>query len=374
MSETQQITKLGMPKWGLSMTEGTVVQWLVEEGAELESGAEVVEVESEKINNAVESPAAGVLRRRVAQEGEVIPVGGLLGVIADPSVPDSEIDAFVEEFQSTFVPEEAEAAAGPEPQSVEVGGRSIQYLAMGEGEPPLVLIHGFGGDINIWVFNQEALSADRAVYALDLPGHGGSSKDVGEGDLDSFVAVVEGFMDALGIERAHLAGHSLGGAVAGAFALAHPERVASLVLVASAGLGEEINAEYIEGFIAANRRREMKNVLGLLFANPDLVTRQLVNDVLRFKRLDGVDEALRTVADRVFPGGKQAGAADLSNLEVPILAIWGREDRIVPASHAENLPGGARVEVLDDTGHMPQMEAAGAVNRLISGFLADAES
>ncbi|MEW6636601.1 MAG: acetoin dehydrogenase dihydrolipoyllysine-residue acetyltransferase subunit [Actinomycetota bacterium] len=374
MSETQQITKLGMPKWGLSMTEGTVVQWLIEEGTELQSGDEVVEVESEKINNAVESPAAGVLRRQVAQEGDVVPVGGLLGVIADASVPDPEIDAFVEEFQSTFVPEEAEAAAGPEPQTVEVGGRSIQYLAMGEGDPPLVLIHGFGGDINIWVFNQEALSADRAVYALDLPGHGGSSKDVGEGDLGSFASVVEGFLDALGIERAHLAGHSLGGAVAGAFALAHPERVASLVLIASAGLGEEINAGYIEGFIAANRRKEMKGVLGLLFANPDLVTRQLVNDVLRFKRLDGVDEALRTIADKVFPGGKQAGGLDLPALDVPILAIWGREDRIVPASHAGRLTERARIELLDDTGHMPQMEAAGAVNRLISGFLADAES
>ena len=81
------VTKIGMPKWGLSMTEGTVVEWLVEEGTELGSGDEVVEVESEKINNAVESPAPGTLRRQVAKEGEVIPVGGLLGVIADASFP-----------------------------------------------------------------------------------------------------------------------------------------------------------------------------------------------------------------------------------------------------------------------------------------------
>ncbi|BBL79755.1 branched-chain alpha-keto acid dehydrogenase subunit E2 [Rubrobacter xylanophilus] len=369
MSETRQITKLGMPKWGLTMTEGTVVRWLVEEGAELESGDEVVEVESEKINNAVESPAAGVLRRRVAQEGEVIPVGGLLGVIADPSVPDAEIDAFVEEFQATFVPEEAGEAVGPEPQSVEVAGRRIQYLGMGEGEPPLLLIHGFGGDMNIFVFNQETLSADRAVYALDLPGHGGSSKDVGAGDLDFFASVVEGFMDALGIERAHLAGHSMGGAVAGAFALAHPERVASLVLIASAGLGEEINAGYIEGFIAANRRREMRDALRMLFADPELVTRDLVNDVLAYKRLDGVEEALRTVAGRLFPGGRQARVLDLSGVEAPILAVWGSEDRIVPAAHAENLPGGARVEIIEGKGHMVHMEAAGEVNRLIADFV-----
>lgn len=369
MSETRQITKLGMPKWGLTMTEGTVVRWLVEEGAELESGDEVVEVESEKINNAVESPASGVLRRRVAGEGDVVPVGGLLGVIADPSVPDGEIDAFVEEFQATFVPEEAEAAAGPEPEKTEVGGRSIQYLAMGEGDPPLVLVHGFGGDINIFAFNQEALSSDRAVYALDLPGHGGSSKDVGAGDLDFFAGVLGGFLDAAGIERAHLVGHSMGGAVAGSFALAHPGRVASLVLIASAGLGEEINARYIEGFIAANRRKEMRNVLQLLFADPELVTRDLVNDVLAYKRLDGVEEALRTVAGRLFPGGRQARVLDLSGLEVPILGIWGSEDRIIPAAHAGNLPPGARSEVIEGKGHMVHMEAAGEVNRIIAGFV-----
>ena len=119
---TVQITRLAMPKWGLSMTEGTLVQWLVEEGTEVSQSDEIVEVESEKINNAVESPAAGVLRRHVAKEGDVIPVGGMLGVIADRDVPDSEIDSFVEEFQENFVPEE-EDAGGPEPEKVELRRR-----------------------------------------------------------------------------------------------------------------------------------------------------------------------------------------------------------------------------------------------------------
>ena len=118
----------------------------------------------------------------------------------------------------------------------------------------------------------------------------------------------------------------------------------------------------------------MKNTLGLLFANPDLVTRDLVNDVLRFKRMDGVDEALRATADKVFPEGKQADVPDLSGLDTPILAIWGQVDQICPVSHSENLPDGARVEILEDTGHMPQMEAAGEVNRLIGEFLDGLES
>lgn len=370
MSEGGGPTKLGMPKWGLSMTEGTVVEWLVEEGTELNNGDEVVEVESEKINNAVETPAPGVLRRRVAKEGDVLPVGGMLGVIADASVSDEEIDAYVEEFQANFVPSEEEVG-GPEPETVEIGGKNIQYLKLGEGEGvPLVLLHGFGGDINIWVFNQEALAeGGRTVYAVDLPGHGGSTKDVGEGDLASLVRVVEGFMGEMGVEKAHLFGHSMGGAVAASLAVQHPEKVQSLSLIASAGLGEEINGDYIEGFIAANRRKEMKNALGLLFATPDLVNRQLVNDVIRFKRLDGVDEALRKLADNLFPNGKQADVPDLSGVEVPMLVVWGREDKIVPVAHSENAPTNARVEVLDDTGHMPQMEASGQTNRLIGEFL-----
>lgn len=139
-------------------------------------------------------------------------------------------------------------------------------------------------------------------------------------------------------------------------------------MLASAGYGEEINSDYIEGFIAANKRKDMKSALQVLFADPDLVTRDLVNDILSYKRKDGVNESLRTVADSVFADGKQR-VVDASELGVPILAIWGSEDKIVPASHADNLPGDAKVAIVEGRGHMVQMEAAGPTNRAISEFL-----
>jgi pyruvate dehydrogenase E2 component (dihydrolipoamide acetyltransferase) len=304
----------------------------------------------------------------VAAEGDLIAVGGLLGVIADASVPDAEIDAFVADFAATFVPGEEEAA-GPEPETVTVDGRALRYLRQGEGGEPLVLLHGFGGDLNNWLFNLEPLSAERAVYALDLPGHGGSAKDVGDGDLAALVGAVRGFLDALGLERVHLAGHSMGGLVAGALAAESPERVLSLTLIDTAGLGEEIDREYVEGFVAAVSRRDLKPVLQRLFADPGQVSRQMVDEVLRYKRIDGVQEALGTLAGHLFAAGRQHERLDLEGAGVPVLVVWGELDRVITAAHADAAPAHADVHVLDGAGHSPHMEAAGRVNELVAGFL-----
>src|SRR5215831_8213168 len=176
------IHHLTMPKWGLSMKEGAVVAWLAGEGTEVGPGAEVVEIETDKIASGLEPHAVGVLRRQVARVGEIVPVGGLLGVIADAEVPETEIDGFIAAFRSSFRPEEvAEEEAGPVSRMADVRGRSLRFLQRGEGGEPAILIHGFGGDLNNWLFNHEPLAASRAVYALELPGHGSSSKNVGGG-------------------------------------------------------------------------------------------------------------------------------------------------------------------------------------------------
>jgi pyruvate dehydrogenase E2 component (dihydrolipoamide acetyltransferase) len=349
------IEKLGMPKWGLSMTEGRLLGWLVEEGAEVTVGQELAEVETEKITGAVESTAEGVLRRQVGRVGEIIPVGGLLGVIADPADSDADIDAFVAEFQASFVPE-AEEAAGAEP---EMAG-ALRFLRQGEGDP-VVLLHGFGGDLNNWLFTTPALTADHTVYALDLPGHGGSAKDVGAGDVAALAGAVERFLESQSLERVHLVGHSLGGLVAAALAARGHAR--TLTLIAPAGFGSAVNRDYVDGFIAAESRRELKPVLQLLFADESLVTRQLVDDVLKYKRIDGVTEALRTIAGAAL--GESGALPD-----VPTLIVWGGADRVVPPTE----PAGAEVHLIEGAGHSPHMEAAGDVNRLLEGFLAKAHS
>lgn len=360
-----------MPKWGLSMKEGKVAGWLAEEDAPVEVGAELVEVETEKINGAVEATATGVLRRQVAAAGDVLPVGGLLAVIAPADVSDADIDAFVNEFQANFVPPtDDEEAAGSATQTVDVSGYAIRYLQHGDGDDVAVLIHGFGGDLDGWLFNHEALAAQCTVYALDPPGHGGSTKDVGDGSLGTMAGVVNDFLAMLDVPKAHLVGHSMGGAVALELARQQVDRVQSLTLIASAGLGTEIDGEYIDGFVGADRRKELKPHLQKLFADPKLVTRQLIDDLLKYKRLDGVKNSLRTIADTFCPGGTQSSVLrdTLSELSIPVSVIWGGRDQILPAAHAEGLPSNVQTHVFPDAGHMVYMEAAADVNRTILSF------
>ena len=368
MSEIHLLT---MPKWGVTMTKGTVVEWLIEEGVEVRPGLELVDVETDKILSAVAASASGVLRRKVAREGEEVHVGGLLGVIADPTHSDSQIETLIADFKAHYVPEKAEEdTAGPALETANVQGNRLCYLRRGEGADAAILIHGFGGNLNTWMFNHEELAAQHQVYALDLPGHGRSSKHVGEGSLAGFAEALNGFIEASGLAKAHLVGHSMGGAIAILFAMAHPDRCLSLSLIASAGLGPEIDSRYIQGFISAKRRNELKPHLERLFADPRSVTRQLLEETLKYKRLDGVEPALRAVADHLCPGGRQEILLreELSRLPVPILVLWGADDRIVPIAHALRLPPNVRTEILPGCGHMLHMEAASKVNPIIHSF------
>ncbi len=373
---TDAIKPIGMPKWGLAMTEGKVNAWLVGDGVEIRQGDEILEIETSKITNVFESPVAGLLRRKVASEGETLPVGALLGVVADAGVSDAEIDAFVEQY-SQHQAVIGSAAAEPEPVMVDAGGWTARVLRMGPEVPhdsaaPIVMIHGFGGDLKNWQFNQPDLATDRAVFALDLPGHGGSSKAIdGDGGVAWLAEAVRGAMAALGIERAHLVGHSLGGAIALQMALDEPTRIASVTLVCPAGLGPEVNAGYIDGFIRADKRRDMKTTVEALFADPSYVSREMVEDLLKYKRLDGVPAALRKIGEAGFVGGKQATVLTtrLTGLTVPVQVIWGAQDAIIPAAHAAALPEPRR-HVLPGAGHMVHIEKPAEVNRLIAEFVA----
>ncbi len=359
------ITPVLMPKWGLSMREGVLVEWLVDEDAEIGVGDEIMEVETDKIASAVEAADAGILRRRVGDAGETYPVRALLGVLAPPDVSDGDIDAYIADYEVPADEADDEDAA-PQYEFVDTAAGRLRYARRGDDGPALVLIHGFGGDLDNWLFNIDALAERARVFALDLPGHGQSTKQLGDPSLAGLASGLQAFLDVLEIDCAHLVGHSMGAAIAARLACDAPARVQSLSLISAAGLGPEINADYIDGFVDAESRRELKPVLLNLFADSELVSRGMVDDLLKYKRIDGVQEALSSLAAALFPGGVQSAqlAAQIDASDLSTLVIWGSDDAVIPAAHAQAL-NNATLEIINGAGHMVQVEKASAVNALI---------
>ena len=260
----KRLFAITMPKWGMSMDEGTVVKWLVPEGGTVEIGTEIVEVESTKASAAIESRRAGVLLRQIASPGTLLPVGGVIGLIGDAEVSASDIDAYIREALQSENAVEARLGSGP--THVSVAGQALNVVDTGSGGVPLVMVHGFGGMLQSWAMLQEEIAQDHRVIAFDLPGHGDTSLRPGAWSLEELAHSIAQLLDALQIDRAHIVAHSMGGAVSCLAAFAMPKRVASLTLIASMGFGAEIDYSYIVGFLDAKRPREFEPVLGKLFA------------------------------------------------------------------------------------------------------------
>lgn len=369
MAPEGRIHPVLVPKWGLTMEEGMLVAWHVSEGSTVAKGDELVDIETSKIANTVEAMHTGILRRQVATAGQSYPCGALIGVIAEASVPDEEIEAFVAEHAHATpeVPGEATVAG---PQTLEVQGHALRYLALGGGGVPILLIHGFGGDLNNWLFVQPALAESRATYAVDLPGHGSSSKDLS--GIGSFADVATGLwslMDALTVDKLHIAAHSMGAAIALAMSRSQAERIASLTLLSPAGLGV-VPKEFMSGLIGARSRREISNLTRMLFADEARVNRELVDNLQRYKRLDGVEVALQRFAGFLSSENRAVSEA-LAGVTSPVHLVWGAKDRILPPLTVGELPSNVRLTVLEGAGHMPHLERSSQVVEIIEKNLND---
>ena len=353
-----------MPKWGLSMEEGTVAQWHFAEGDWVPAGAELVDVETSKLINTLEAMQAGTLHRIVCPPGAGGACGALIAVMSEGPAPSpAELDAFAARF--AIAPEDADAPGAPSAtglSAITVDGLSLRYAEMGAGSEAILFLHGFGGDSGNWRFVQSELARDYRTIALDLPGHGGSDKVLpGAGSLADLAALVSGFAGALGIDRVHLVGHSLGGAAARHVAARGDGAIASLTLVAPLLPGLDLDRSFLRDFVSARRSRDLKEVLARLVADPAMIARAMVEDALKHRRLDGV----AAVFDQLIGLAEAEAAASPCALPAGTLAIWGEQDRIIPMP-ANGLPGsGIRIAAVAAAGHLPHLEQPAQVARII---------
>ncbi|MCW2842338.1 MAG: lip3 [Nocardioides sp.] len=274
------------------------------------------------------------------------------------------------------------------PHKVVLHGHELSYVDSGSG-PVVLFIHGILGSQRQWTHLVDELDDDQRVLVPDLFGHGESEKPLGDYSLGAHAAAMRDLLDHLGIERVTLVGHSLGGGVAMQFYYLFPERVDRLVLVASGGLGREVNL-----LLRAATLPGAAQVLSVVASAPVLSRIEaLGRGASRVGWRPGADlgaiwRGFRSLADaesrRAFLattravidiGGQSISAHDHLEgaLPIPLLIVWGSRDRMIPASHAlsaQRAVPECRVEVFEGAGHFPHLEDPDRFATLLREFVA----
>ena len=256
-------------------------------------------------------------------------------------------------------------------------GVDIHYVDKGHG-PAIVLIHGLGGSLYNFRYNIPALAGQLRVLALDLKGFGYSTRPLGADYSQTAQAqLVADFMDRLGVGRAAVLGHSLGGAIALRLAALFPQRVARLILVASAPpvrlvppLGDAALRPILRlgSALVLHQPGLREAVLRSGFYDPSFVTPEMLEEFRRVGRIRGSAEAIV----RVLLDSARDEPLDLAQIRQPTLLLWGAGDRAVGLRLARwfqtQLPD-ARLRVIDRARHMVIEERAGESNAAILSFL-----
>ena len=257
------------------------------------------------------------------------------------------------------------------PKFIDVTGRRLRHLMVPGAGDTTVLVHGICGNLGIWGTNLPALAAaGRSVAAIDLPGHGHSTKALRSGSLEELSVTLLDYLDAVGIERAHLVGHSMGGAVCLDSARRSPSRIRSLTLLAPAGLGPPSNLPWVERLIQARGPEDLTQILQESVGDPRLITSEIVADVLGDLRMDGATAALSVILGGVFRSGVLDASLHEAMGHVPTLVMWGDADTVNPPPDPATISrGGSEYHLLRGYGHQLPVEAATEVNRLLDTFL-----
>ena len=257
------------------------------------------------------------------------------------------------------------------PSELSLHGHRISYRTGGHG-PALLLLHGITNSSETWERVAPRLAERFTVIAPDLLGHGQSATPRGDYSLGAHASCARDVLTALGVERATVVGHSLGGGIAMQFAYQFPERCERLVLVASGGLGREVHvvlraaslpgADYVLPALTSAGLLGVGRSVGGLLRRVGVAPSEDLQVLGRgFAALDNAGSRqafLHTVRSVIEPSGQRVSAQDRLALAalLPTLIVWGERDSIIPVGHGaaahEAMPG-SRFEVFPGAGHMP---------------------
>jgi len=274
---------------------------------------------------------------------------------------------------------------------VEARGARVSTLTMGEGDDVL-LIHGLGGAKSSFFDAAAKLSHRYRVHALDLPGFGSSSKPLTYAyTAREFAKTITCVMDSLGIERAHLVGNSMGGRISIEVGLRYPERVRSLALLCPAVAFVKREFHPIVRMLRPElgllphrfTRGMVESQFGSLFCDQDAIDPSVVDVVVdEFQRIYGSAGArlgFLSSARNIYldnPFGRGGFYPRLSELSAPSLFVWADHDELIPAAFERHvrrwLPKAEQV-VLEDCGHVPQVERPEETIELLLDFFTRAE-
>ncbi len=277
-----------------------------------------------------------------------------------------------------------------EHSSVRLHGREVAHVVGGEG-PTILLIHGIGGDWRTWEPVLVGLAQAHHVVAVDLPGHGGSTKGAGDYSLGALANALRDLAGVLGIERATVVGHSLGGGVAMQFAYQFPERCERLVLVSSGGLGPDVGlilrlatlpGSELFLSLTAPAARSLVNVAAS--AGRALRVRAAVDAEFYARTYAALSDRetraafLGTLRGVVGARGQLVDARDRLYLaqHMPTLIVWGERDAMLPVEHAyaaQQAMTGSRLEIFNDAGHLPQLDDPARFVNVMEDFVASTE-
>jgi pimeloyl-ACP methyl ester carboxylesterase len=274
---------------------------------------------------------------------------------------------------------------------VDLHGHRVIYRTVGSG-PPVVLIHGMVNSSKHWEAVALRLAAEHTVIAPDLIGHGDSATPRGDYSIGAHAAVIRDLLAVIGVERATIVGHSLGGGIAMQFFYQFPQRTERLVLVSSGGLGHEVSpllrSAAVPGASGLLWAAAHPRVLGALWrAGQRLRDRGVGKGVYlqaivrAFRPLEqpGARTAfLHTLRSVIDFHGQRVSARDRLYLlhAMPTLIVWGERDNTIPLAHgreAHEAAPGSRFETLPDAAHFPHLEDPDRLATAIADFLRTTE-